>query len=113
MLSPATNNYVDLAYSADPEELGLFWAGYVDERTSFSMNPADYTGDIVGVSAHLWSEQLRDFDDVTFQMLPKALGVAERAWNTTSPGDFNRFYSIIAEREIPAWEKIGYNFKKR
>ena len=113
VLSPATNNYVDLAYSADPEELGLFWAGYVDERTSFSMNPADYTGDIVGVSAHLWSEQLRDFDDVTFQMLPKALGVAERAWNTTSPGDFNRFYSIIAEKEMPTWEKIGYNFKKR
>ena len=113
VLSPATNNYVDLAYSADPEELGLFWAGFVDERKTFSMNPKEYTGDIVGVSAHLWSEQLRKFDDVTFQMLPKALGVAERAWNTTSPGDFNRFYSIIVEKEMPVWEKTGYKFKKR
>ena len=113
VLSPATNNYVDLAYSADPEELGLFWAGYVDERKTYSMNPADYTGDIVGVSAHLWSEQLRCLDDVTFQMLPKALGCAERAWNTTSPGDFNRFYSIIVQREMPVWEQKGYKFKKR
>ena len=114
VLSPATNNYVDLAYSADNrEELGLFWAGFVDERKTFSMNPNEYTGDIVGVSAHLWSEQLRIFDDVTFQMLPKALGVAERAWNTTSPGDFNQFYSIIVEREMPVWEKFGYKFKKR
>ena len=113
VLSPATNNYVDLAYSADPEELGLFWAGYVDERKTFAMNPNEYSGDIVGVSAHLWSEQLRNFDDVTFQMLPKALGVAERAWNTTSPDDFNRFYSIIVEREMPVWEKMGYKFKKR
>ena len=113
VLSPATNNYVDLAYSADPEELGLFWAGYVDERKTFAMNPSEYTGDIIGVSAHLWSEQLRDFDDVTFQMLPKALGVAERAWNTTSPGDFNRFYSIIVEREMPVWKQKGYKFKKR
>ena len=113
VLSPATNNYVDLAYSADPEELGLFWAGYVDERKTYSMNPADYTGDIVGVSAHLWSEQLRCFDDVTFQMLPKALGCAERAWNTTSPGDFNQFYSIIVQREMPVWQQKGYKFKKR
>ncbi|MBO7470157.1 MAG: family 20 glycosylhydrolase [Bacteroidales bacterium] len=113
VLSPATNNYVDLAYSADPEELGLFWAGFVDERKTFSMNPKEYTGDIVGVSAHLWSEQLRKFDDVTFQMLPKALGVAERAWNTASPSDFNHFYSIIVEKEMPIWEKTGYKFKKR
>lgn len=113
VLSPATNNYVDLAYSADPEELGLFWAGFVDERKTFSMNPKEYTGDIVGVSAHLWSEQLRKFDDVTFQMLPKALGVAERAWNTASPSDFNHFYSIIVEKEMPVWEKTGYKFKKR
>ena len=113
VLSPATNNYVDLAYSANPEELGLFWAGYVDERKTFEMNPCDYSGDIVGVSAHLWSEQLRNFDDVTFQMLPKALGCAERAWNTTSPGDFNQFYSIIVEREMPVWEYNGYRFKKR
>ena len=113
VLSPATNNYIDLAYSADPEELGLFWAGFVDERMTYSMNPNEYTGDIVGVSAHLWSEQLRDFDDVTFQMLPKTLGCAERAWNTTSPGDFNRFYSIITEREMPVWQQKGYKFKKR
>ena len=113
VLSPATNNYVDLAYSADPEELGLFWAGYVDERKTFEMNPDDYSGDIVGVSAHLWSEQLRNFNDVTFQMLPKALGCAERAWNTTSPGDFNQFYSIIVEKEMPVWQQNNFKFKKR
>ena len=113
VLSPATNNYVDLAYSADPEELGLFWAGYVDERMTYSMNPNEYVGDIVGVSAHLWSEQLRNFNDVTFQMLPKALGCAERAWNNTSPGDFNQFYSIIVEQEMPVWQQNNYKFKKR
>ena len=113
VLSPATNNYVDLAYSPDPEELGLFWAGFVDERKTFAMNPNEYSGDIVGVSAHLWSEQLRDFDNVTFQMLPKALGCAERAWNTTSPGNFNQFYSIIVEREMPVWQQNNFKYKKR
>ena len=111
VLSPATNNYIDLAYNDDHEILGLFWAGFVDERKTFSMNPTEYTGDIIGVSAHLWSEQLRNFNDVTFQMLPKVLGTAERAWNNTS-SEFNKFYSIIVEHEMPVWEKKGYKFRK-
>ncbi|MBR6878072.1 MAG: family 20 glycosylhydrolase [Bacteroidales bacterium] len=121
VLSPAAFTYLDLAYSADPHEIGLHWAGYVDERKTFELQPNDYLGDIIGVEAALWSSQLRSFDDVTYQMLPKALGIAERAWNasTDRPSedafhtDFNRFYSIIIQREMPVWEGKGYSFKKR
>ena len=118
-LSPAAYTYLDLAYSDAPDEIGLSWAGYVDERKAFSLQPKDYKGDIIGVQAQLWSSQLRSFDDATYQMLPKALGVAERAWNahagpteTEFTTDFDRFYSIIVTREMPLWEKVGYVFKK-
>ncbi len=117
VLSPAAYTYLDLAYSDAPEEIGLSWAGYVDERKTFSLNPNDYKGDIIGVQAQLWSSQLRSFDDATYQMLPKALGVAERGWNggylETFETAFNRFYSIIVSREMPVWEQKGYVFKKR
>ena len=66
VLSPAAYTYLDLAYSDAPEEIGLSWAGYVDERKTFSLNPNDYKGDIIGVQAQLWSSQLRSFDDATF-----------------------------------------------
>ena len=119
VLSPAAYTYLDLAYSDAPDEIGLSWAGYVDERKAFSLQPKDYKGDIIGVQAQLWSSQLRSFDDATYQMLPKALGVAERAWNahagpteTEFTTDFDRFYSIIVTREMPLWEKVGYVFKK-
>lgn len=112
VLSPAAFTYLDLAYSADPHEIGLHWAGYVDERKTFEFQPNDYLGNIIGVEAALWSSQLRSFDDVTYQMLPKALGVAERGWNNQT-GDFNRFYSIIVKREMPNWERKGYSFKRR
>jgi hexosaminidase len=121
VLSPAAYTYLDLAYNENPDEIGLSWAGYVDERKAFSLQPKGYKGDIIGIQAQLWSSQLRNFSDVTYQMLPKALGVAERAWNaqtewsteTETNADFEQFYSIIVAREMPLWKKKGYVFKKR
>ena len=115
VLSPAAYTYLDLAYSDRPDEIGLHWAGYVDERKTFALQPKEYKGDIIGVQAQLWSSQLRSFDDVTYQMLPKALGVAERGWNSEGLWDdpFERFYSIIVAREMPEWERKGYVYKKR
>ena len=117
VLSPAAYTYLDLAYSDSPNEIGLHWAGYVDERKTFALNPNEYKGDIIGVQAQLWSSQLRSFEDATYQMLPKGLGVAERGWNAeeNEPFEtaFNRFYSIIVAREMPVWERKGYVFKKR
>ena len=113
VLAPAPYTYLDLAYSDAPDEIGLSWAGYVDERKTFSLQPNDYKGDIIGVQAQLWSSQLRSFDDATYQMLPKALGVAERGWNAEPASTFERFFSIIVAREMPLWEKKGYTFKKR
>ena len=114
VLSPAAYTYLDLAYSDAPNEIGLSWAGYVDERKTFALQPKNHKGEIIGVQAQLWSSQLRSFDDATYQMLPKALGVAERAWNASPDSvDFERFYSIIVEREMPAWEREGFVFKKR
>jgi len=113
VLSPAPYTYLDLAYSDAPDEIGLSWAGYVDERKTFALRPNDYKGDIIGVQAQLWSSQLRSFDDATYQMLPKALGVAERGWNAEPASTFEQFYSIIVAREMPVWEEKGYLYKKR
>jgi hexosaminidase len=115
VLSPAAYTYLDLAYSDAPDEIGLSWAGYVDERKAWALQPKDYKGDIIGVQAQLWSSQLRSFDDATYQMLPKVLGVVERAWNAcpTTEADFERFYSIVNTKEKPLWEQKGYVYKKR
>ena len=121
VLSPAEYTYLDLAYSDSPEEIGLNWAGYVDERKTFSLQPKEYVGDIIGVEAALWSSQLRSFSDVTYQMLPKGLGTAERAWNAfpdwpseaAFADDFARFYSIIVAKDVPVWKEMGLFSKWR
>lgn len=128
LLCNVDNTYVDLAYSADPEEIGLHWGGYVNERSSFALQPwslcdvpLEHPENIIGAQANLWSENLRSVDDATYQLLPKALGVWERAWNSSPSwpseeafeADFNRFYSIIKAVEMPLWEAAGYKYKKR
>jgi hexosaminidase len=126
LLSNVQHAYVDLAYSDDPNDLGLTWGGYVDERKSYALPVYSYPGlqkpeNIVGAEALLWSENIRSLDNATFQMLPKALGVWERAWNPCTEWkdeeefqkDFNEFYSIIVKKEKPLWDAEGLNYKKR
>ena len=86
------------------------WAGFIDERRSFSFLPYDLYKSvrwddkgrqtelamasvdkpaltaagkpyILGVQGQLWSETLRCFDHVTYYLFPKALGLFERGWN--------------------------------
>ena len=128
LLSNVQHCYVDLAYSPAPEDRGLHWGGYVNERSSFALQPWHITDDplehpenIVGAEALLWSENIRCLDHATYQMLPKALGVWERAWNASPDWptdqafeqDFDQFYSIIVAREMPWWDARGFCYKKR
>ena len=148
LLSNVQNAYVDLAYTDDPEEIGLHWGGYVDERKAFALqpwriyesvrwegvdSPVDWARSaegrpalerpemIVGAEALLWSENLRSFEDATFQMLPKALGIWERAWNSRPDwptdeafkADFDRFYSIVKAVEMPRWDAQGFAYRKK
>ena len=126
LLSNVQHAYIDLAYSDAPTEIGLNWGGYVDERKSFALPVYDYPGltqyeNIVGAEALLWSENIRSLEDATYQMLPKALGVWERAWNARPAWKtdqefqdaFDQFYSIIKKKEMPAWDAQKLNYKKR
>ena len=154
IISSAPNCYLDLAYSPDKEERGHSWGGFVDERRTFSLQPFnlyrsvrwDDKGSIrdiasaadgktpltdegrahvKGVSGHLWTETIRNFDHVTYYLFPKALGLAERGWNAVPvwsdtvtsddpafTDDFDRFFSIIADHEYPYYDALGIQYHK-
>ena len=78
---------------------------------------------IVGVQGQLWSETIRCFDHVTYYLFPKALGLFERGWNSSPSwegttvsddpafmADFDKFYSIIHDRELPYYQSIGISY---
>ncbi|MCK5520821.1 MAG: family 20 glycosylhydrolase, partial [Candidatus Marinimicrobia bacterium] len=108
ILSNVGNLYFDLAYNSDPEEKGLFWAGYHNTRNVFEFTPFDFRKSawigrmghpvdmekfqafkalaksnekmIYGIQGQLWSERLPDEERLHYMALPKTLALAERAW---------------------------------
>lgn len=150
ILSNVTNFYMDMAYSWHQNEQGLHWGGKVDEfdawdalpaniyasaRTAVDGTPINITtaGDgrtmlqkpenIIGIQAQLWSETIRSFDEVQYLLLPKMMGVSERAW-TAMPewskdltdikayNEARHQYNLkIGTRELPLLKGMGYNFR--
>ena len=150
ILSNVTNFYMDMAYSWHQNEQGLHWGGKVDEfdawnalpaniyataRTAVDGSPINITtaGDgkaklekpenIIGVQAQLWGETLRSFDEVQYLLLPKMMGVSERAWtaipewskdltNMKAYNEARHQYNLkIGTRELPLLRGKGYNFR--
>jgi len=150
ILSNVTNFYMDMAYSWHQNEQGLHWGGKVDEFDSWDALPANIyasartavdgtpinittAGDgrtmlqkpenIIGIQAQLWSETIRSFDEVQYLLLPKMMGVSERAWNAVPEwskdltdikayNEARHQYNLkIGTRELPLLKGMGYNFR--
>ena len=150
ILSNVTNFYMDMGYSWHQNEQGLHWGGKVDEFDSWSALPANIyasartavdgtpiditTADagkiklekpenVIGVQAQLWSETIRSFDEVQYLLLPKMMGVSERAWNaipdwsknladTEAYNEARHQYNLkIGTRELPLLNSQGFNFR--
>lgn len=154
VLCPVTNLYFDLAWNPNPEERGLDWGGFVDLRKPFQFVPFDYyrnvrldrrglpldpavfvgkdrlteygQANVVGIQGNLWSETLGGEGRLERQLLPKLLGLAERAWAQdpawASERDpvkaealyreaWSEFVNVVAKRELPRLEREGYEYR--
>ena len=156
VLCSVANFYFDLAYNKDPREAGLYWAGFVDTRDAFDFVPfdmfksikvssfgkeytdADFEGmvkltkegrqNILGIQAQLWSETVKGQGMMEYYILPKLMGLAERAWygqtnwadiddrsKRTAAADeaWNRFANVLGRKEFPRLDRLfgGYNYR--
>lgn len=95
IVSPQSHCYLDVPYaepSADPAQadrqgrVGLRLYAPMTVAASFDWDPAEALGaeraaQVAGVEAAIWTETISDFDDLTFQLLPRLPGVADKAWS--------------------------------
>jgi hexosaminidase len=148
VLCPVTHMYFDLAVNPNPEEPGLDWGGYVDLDEPFAFIPFDYyrsvrqdrrgkpvdralfvgkdrltdygRANIIGVQANLWSETLGGEGRLGYMLVPKLLGLAERAWapdpawarerdEAKSAALFreawSEFLGVVGKRELPRLDR--------
>ncbi|MCA0396268.1 MAG: carbohydate-binding domain-containing protein [Bacteroidetes bacterium] len=156
VLAPVSNNYFDMSYYKDPEEPGFYWGGFVDIDKPFYFTPYDYfkntkenaagepvkpgafvgkdpltdfgKQNILGLQGLIWAETLRSPNDLEYMILPKLLGMAERAWakdpawaqqtdkekmESEYAVAWNQFLTAVGNRELPklSWYNKGYAYR--
>ena len=109
VLAAANHLYFDFAYCNHHEEKGLNWGGYTDEYRAFDWQPLQHPN-VIGMNAQLWSEVIRSFSQVEWQLYPKIFGLAERAWNNNSVLTLYQYSTLIYDTLIPRLSKDGRNF---
>ncbi|MCB0685651.1 MAG: family 20 glycosylhydrolase [Saprospiraceae bacterium] len=153
----ASNLYFDLAYTYETQEPGLSWAGFIDTKNAFELTPSnifmgiteDELGNpidglalarervrlkpeaqknIIGIQGALWSETLKSRETAEYMLLPKMLGLAERAWaeeplwtkfnNAQSiresiASEWSKFANRIGKRELPRLDHLDGGFSYR
>jgi hexosaminidase len=113
LMSPASFAYMDMKYNASTT-LGQNWAGYIDEQTAYSWDPATVLSgvgeaQIVGLEAPLWSETLLTLDDVEYMAFPRIAGYAEIGWSQTTGRDWDE-YKVRLGSEGPRLRELGVNY---
>ena len=148
VLCPVSNHYLDMAWNQNPEETGHDWGGYVDLKKPFEFVPFDYyrnvrldrrgrpvdpavligkdrltdygRSNVVGIQGNLFSETLNAEGKLDYKLVPKLLGLAERAW--ASEPDWARekdeaksaslfreawsaFVNVVGKRELPRLDR--------
>ena len=96
LLSPLSHAYFDVPYaepSADPRQeerrrgVGLRVYAPKTIAETFDWDPAEALGpnaplaNLAGVGSAIWGETIKDFTDLTFMLLPRLAGIAEKGWS--------------------------------
>jgi len=156
VLSQVSNYYFDMAYQKSFDEPGYYWGGFVDVDKPFYFIPFDYfknakedlfgnpldrsifigkerlndygKSNITGIQGLIWSENMISNERLEYMLLPKLLGMAERAWapspswstekdSATAAADYNKSWSVfvntLGKRELPKLDYFagGFNYR--
>jgi hexosaminidase len=122
--SPHSNCYLDVPYaeaSADPaqaerrERAGLRSYAPRTVGAAFDWEPTAVlgagapAGSVAGVEAAVWCETVRGFGDLTFLLLPRLAGTAEKAWGAAGAVRWEQHRAALA-RHGRLWEQDGLAF---
>lgn len=150
--------YLDMPYEVNPKESGYYWATrYNDERKIFSFAPNNlpqnaetsldrdgnkfsakgtqaWTG-AYGISAQIWTEDIRSDEKMEYMTFPRLLAVAERAWHQADweltyqvdrefkagethyidqkalLKDWNHFANLVGQRELAKLDLSGIDYR--
>jgi hexosaminidase len=113
LMSPANKAYMDMKYDA-ATPFGQTWAGYIDEETAYTWDPAAMVSGItdpqlVGLEAPLWSELLVTLTNVEYMAFPRIAGYAEIGWSPIAGRAWDE-YKVRIGGQGPRLRELGVNY---
>ncbi|MFC2136921.1 beta-N-acetylhexosaminidase [Bacteroidota bacterium] len=116
IMSPAEKAYLDMKYDS-ATSLGLDWAGTTTVKEAYQWNPAERLegvtdDDIIGVEGPLWSETIRNIDELEYLAFPRIIGIAEIGWTNQDNRDWDEYkYRLMNQLErIQSLDVNHYEF---
>ncbi|KAA1188453.1 beta-N-acetylhexosaminidase [Pseudohalioglobus sediminis] len=90
---PAPWAYLDMAWSADADEPGLYWAGTADLEQCFQHFSAqgELHAPLFGVQGNLWCELIDDREKLCYMLFPRLFAIAEWGWCGATGQDWPAF----------------------
>ena len=110
VLSNCQTTYLEEMYTLNEQESGNGWAGPIDIKTAFSLDPFNpaypYKDNsrILGVQTQLWHSKIDHF------VFPKGLGNFDRGWNAAPQCSYDQYYSTLVNNELPSLERRGVEY---
>lgn len=111
--------YFDHNYTTHPEEPAMYWGGSITEFSplhatldSLVAGRPDLQEKVKGISAQLFSETAQNFPLVEMYILPRLLGLSERAHNGHVTLTDNEYFGLLTQ-EMPLWAAENKNFYLR
>ena len=113
IMSPASRMYLDMKYNTSTN-LGLKWAGYITVKKAYDWDPATFLSGlpesrIMGIEAPLWTETIKNIDDIEYMMFPRIIGFAEIGWSQKTNRNWEE-YKIRLATQGPRLKELGVNF---
>lgn len=110
ILSNVDKLYFDMVYNLHPDERGLNWGGTTNEFDALAAYPdsmCTVEGAVIrGLSGQVWSETIRSAADLERMLLPKMVGLGERAWNSAPTYTDADFHAVVLG-QMPRWRDRG------
>ena len=113
LMSPASLTYMDMKYNAGTA-VGQTWAGYIDEETAYSWDPAAVLSGVtdaqlVGLEAPLWTELLGTLASLEYMAFPRIAGYAEIGWSPLAGRGWDEYRDRIGSQG-PRLRALGVNY---
>ncbi|MEL3927702.1 beta-N-acetylhexosaminidase [Aeromonas enteropelogenes] len=118
VMAPAQYLYLDLAWSQDIHEPGLYWAGTLNLEQVYACDPAPANfhanDNILGVLSPLWSELITSRDRLDYMLFPRMLATAEVAWSNPVHKAWDHFAARLpGQLQILDQQQVRYRMPQR